>query len=93
MVATVIHDGHELRPEIAELMALGEGDRRREEDPFTGEAVRGVARHIIVHRSRFEFDLNRDGDEFTDVFWGRVQRWRSEQAASPWPPPAPASAP
>jgi hypothetical protein len=62
VVATAIHDGHELRPEIAEQMALGDSDRRREEDPFTGEAVRGVASHVIAHRSRFEFDLNRDSD-------------------------------
>lgn len=60
VVATAIHDGHELRPEIAAQMALGDGDRLREEDPFTGDAVRGVASHVIAHRSRFEFDLNRD---------------------------------
>ena len=41
-------------------MALSDADRLREEDPFTGEAVRSVPRHVIVHRSRFEFDLNRD---------------------------------
>ena len=60
VVATAIHDGHGLRPEIAARMALGDDDRLREEDPFTGEAVRGVACHVVVHRSRFEFDLNRD---------------------------------
>ena len=62
VVATAIHDGHELRPEIAARMVLGEDDRRREEDPFTGDAVRGVPNHVIVHRSRFEFDLNRGPD-------------------------------
>jgi N-formylglutamate amidohydrolase len=60
VIATAIHDGHELRSEIAAQMSLGDLDQLREEDPFTGEAVRGVARHIIAHRSRFEFDLNRD---------------------------------
>ena len=60
VVATAIHDGHELRPEIAALMALGDADRLREEDPFTGDAVGGVACHVVVHRSRFEVDLNRD---------------------------------
>jgi hypothetical protein len=60
VVATAIHDGHDLRPEVAARMALSDPDRLREEDPFTGEAVRSVPTHIIVHRSRFEFDLNRD---------------------------------
>jgi hypothetical protein len=62
VVATAIHDGHELRPEIAAQMSLDEGDRLREEDPFTGEAARGVPMHIIAHRSRFEFDLNRGSE-------------------------------
>lgn len=62
VIATAIHNGHDLRPEIAERMALSEPDRLREEDPFTGEAVLDVATHVIVHRSRFEFDLNRPPD-------------------------------
>ena len=62
VVATAIHDGHDLRPEVAALMALSDGDRLREEDPFTGDAARGVACNVVVHRSRFEFDLNRGAD-------------------------------
>ena len=62
VVATAIHDGHDLRPEIASRVALTNDDRLREEDPFTGEAVSGVAAHVIAHRSRFEFDLNRAAD-------------------------------
>ncbi|HET9428276.1 MAG TPA: N-formylglutamate amidohydrolase [Allosphingosinicella sp.] len=62
VIATAIHDGHDLRPEAAAAMALSEADRLREEDPFTGEAVRDVPTHIIAHRSRFEFDLNRSAD-------------------------------
>ena len=41
-------------------MALSDADRLREEDPFTGEAVLEVPQYVIAHRSRFEFDLNRD---------------------------------
>ncbi len=59
VVATAIHDGHGLREEVRAAMALGEADRLREEDPFTGQAVEGVATHVIACRSRFEFDLNR----------------------------------
>ena len=62
IVATAIHDGHDLRPEVAARMALSDGDRLREEDPFTGDAARGVACNVVVHRSRFEFDLNRGAD-------------------------------
>ena len=74
IVASAIHDGHGLRPEVAAAMALGDGDRLREEDPFTGQAVVGVDNHIIVHRSRFEFDLNRGVDgaiyETPEQSWG-----------------------
>ena len=80
MIATAIHDGHGLRPEIAAEMALSDGDRLREEDPFTGEAVRDVAQHIIVHRSRFELDLNRDRENAVyrtpEQCWG-LQVWKS----------------
>ena len=62
IVATAIHDGHDLRPEVAEAVALGDAERLREEDPFTGQAVLDVPAHTVVHRSRFEFDLNRDTD-------------------------------
>ncbi len=74
VVATAIHDGHDLRAEVAAAMALADPDRLREEDPFTGQAVTGVDNHIVVHRSRFEFDLNRGADsaiyETPDQAWG-----------------------
>jgi hypothetical protein len=74
IVATAIHDGNHLRADVAAAMKLGDGDRLREEDPFTGQAVVDVPTHIIVHRSRFEFDLNRAHDgavyETPDQAWG-----------------------
>ena len=82
MLATAIHDGHGLRPEIAREMALGDDDRLREEDPFTGEAVRDVPFHIIVHRSRFEFDLNRAAEgaiyRTPEQCWG-LEVWKFEE--------------
>jgi N-formylglutamate amidohydrolase len=60
VAAAAIHDGHGLRAEIAERMVLAEADRLREEDPFTGQAIRGVPTHFISHLSRFEADLNRE---------------------------------
>ncbi len=59
VLATAIHDGHELRDEVAQAMVLPAADRLREEDPFTGQAIVDVPTHIVVHRSRFECDLNR----------------------------------
>jgi hypothetical protein len=63
VVATAIHDGTDLREEVAAAMKLSVPDRFREEDPFTGQAVAGVPTHVIVHRSRFEFDLNRGAED------------------------------
>lgn len=59
VVATAIHDGHELRPEIAEAMTLVEDVRLREEDPFTSRIMELMPARVSVARSRFEVDLNR----------------------------------
>ena len=84
IVAAAIHDGHELRPEVAAAMTLPVADRLREEDPFTGGAIVDVPTHIIVHRSRFEFDLNRGADgavyETPEQCWG-LKVW--EERPSP----------
>lgn len=81
VVATAIHDGHDVRPEIAAAMALDDAGRLREEDPFTGQAVIDVPAHVIVHRSRFEFDLNRGPDsavyETAEQSWG-LKVWRGD---------------
>jgi len=59
VVATAIHAGHELRPEIAARSALDDATRLREEDPYTDllTAIGGAT--VVAHRSRFEVDLNR----------------------------------
>ncbi|CAN5287129.1 hypothetical protein BH24PSE2_BH24PSE2_16950 [soil metagenome] len=59
VMATAIHDGHELRPEVQALTALDEATRLREEDPYTGTWAALGDLSFIVHRSRFEMDLNR----------------------------------
>jgi len=73
VIATAIHDGHGLRPEVRKLMALDEAGRLREEDPHTGQAVVDVATNVIACRSRFEFDLNRGADEA--VYQTPEQSW------------------
>lgn len=63
IVAVAVHDGHEVRPEIAERLALSEADRLREEDPFTSQWTSIAPTRIIGLRSRFEVDLNRTRDD------------------------------
>ena len=43
-------------------MILDKTTRLREEDPFTGRLAEGLPSWIVVERSRFEVDLNRDRD-------------------------------
>ena len=59
VVATSVHAGHDLRPEIAEAMVLDEATRLREEDPFTDRIAAVVTDRAVTSRSRFEADLNR----------------------------------
>ena len=59
LVASAIHQGHHVRPEIEELLVINENERLREEDPFTGLFAEILENRIIVNTSRFEVDLNR----------------------------------
>lgn len=74
IVATAIHDGHSLRDACAARMQLDANDRLREEDPHTGDAISAIPTHLVVHRSRFEVDLNRARDQAVyrtpDQSWG-----------------------
>jgi N-formylglutamate deformylase len=73
LVAAAIHDGHEVREEVAALLALDERDRLREEDPFTGTWTDVAGTRIIGRRSRFEVDLNRPRDRA--VFLSPEDAW------------------
>jgi N-formylglutamate amidohydrolase len=85
VVACAIHAGQDLRPEVQALMALGRRDRLYEEDSYTGELTEVAGTRLVVHRSRFELDLNRA--RHLAVYrepgeaWG-LHVWRTE-------PPAP----
>ncbi|HKY14150.1 MAG TPA: N-formylglutamate amidohydrolase [Microthrixaceae bacterium] len=59
VLATAIHAGHELRPAIEAHIALDDAVRLREEDPFTDSLSAVGGSSVVVHRSRFEVDLNR----------------------------------
>lgn len=63
LIATAVHDGHDVRDQVAEHVELGDLARLREEDPFTGEWTHVAPTRIIGTRSRFEVDLNRPRDK------------------------------
>ncbi len=79
LIATAIHDGHDLRPEVADLMELPAAERLREEDPYTGSWVDIAPTSIVARRSRFEVDLNRPREKAVyvhpDDCWG-LNVWR-----------------
>ena len=81
IVATAIHDGHELRSEVAERMALSSQERLREEDPFTGGWTAVANTRVVAHRSRFEVDLNRPREKAVyrkpEDAWG-LHVWKDE---------------
>ncbi|MBM9595877.1 N-formylglutamate amidohydrolase [Roseitranquillus sediminis] len=63
VIATSVHSGHAVRPELAGRLALDGDARRREEDPLT-DIWAGVGDDVFrAHVSRFEVDLNRPEEE------------------------------
>jgi hypothetical protein len=84
LLATAIHDGHEIRPELVDLLAISEADRLREEDPFTARWTTVAANRIVARRSRFEVDLNRPPEQAVyqvpDDAWG-LQVWKERPSA------------
>lgn len=59
VLATAIHAGHAVLPELGARIALSEAERLREEDPGTDHLADLGTSRVVVHRSRFEVDLNR----------------------------------
>jgi N-formylglutamate amidohydrolase len=80
-----LHHGSALREEVRAQLAIGPHQRRREEDPHSGDWARISPNHAIALRSRFEVDLNRPPQSAVyrepDDAWG-VRVWNSR------PPPA-----
>ena len=79
VLATAIHAGHDVRPEVERELAIDEPDRRREEDPYTDHLIAPLDAQMVVHRSRFEVDLNRAREDAVysddDDTWG-LDVWR-----------------
>jgi len=59
VVGTAIHNGADVGSACQSLMCLPDLERLREEDPFTEHFIADFPTQIIVHRSRFQVDLNR----------------------------------
>ena len=59
LVAAAIHAGNNIRQTLRPFCALNSAERLREEDPYTDIWTSIAETTIIVHQSRFEFDLNR----------------------------------
>jgi len=73
LVAVAIHDGHALRSEVDDLIALTPLERLREEDAFTGRWTSIAPTRVIGLRSRFEVDLNRRRERA--VYLGPHDAW------------------
>src|SRR5687768_2119530 len=63
IVACAVHDGHDVRPDVAACLRLDAAQRMYEEDPHTGQWTSIAPTRIVALRSRFELDLNRPRDK------------------------------
>ena len=59
VVACAVHAGNEVRSEALRHMAIRRRQRFVEEDPYTDELTAVAPTSVVVHRSRFEVDMNR----------------------------------
>jgi len=58
-LCAVIHNGGNLRAELADNCLLSQAERYYEEDPYTGNFIEQQAVTLIGNDSRYEYDLNR----------------------------------
>ncbi len=81
IVATAVHEGHQVRDELSGLFNISDEERLREEDPFTGKWLQVSDNNIIVHHSRFETDVNRPREKAVYIkpgdAWG-LKVWKNE---------------
>lgn len=73
VVFTAVHSGHDLRDEVRQHLVLDEATRLREEDPLTDRLGADVGSGLVMHRSRFETDLNRP--RASSVYQTPEQAW------------------
>ncbi|AZN95928.1 N-formylglutamate amidohydrolase [Mesorhizobium sp. M9A.F.Ca.ET.002.03.1.2] len=83
VIGTAIHSGSDVGRACQSLLCIADPDRLREEDPFTEHFIADFPTQIIVHRSRFQVDLNRAREAAVyrspDQSWG-LNVWREPPA-------------
>lgn len=62
VVACAVHAGDQVRAEVLRHMGIRRRQRFFEEDPYTDQLTDVVDTSVVVHRSRFEIDMNRARD-------------------------------
>lgn len=81
VVAVALHDGHDVRADVAALFAIAQNHCWREEDPFTATWTAIGDTKIVGRRSCFEFDLNRPREKAIYLkpkdAWG-LQVWQQK---------------
>jgi hypothetical protein len=71
-VSTAIHNGGNIRQELAASCLLSQPERYYEEDPHTGSFIEQQPLTLICHDSRYEYDLNRSHENCVyETAWGR----------------------
>jgi N-formylglutamate amidohydrolase len=85
LVACAVHAGNQVRTEALGHMAIRRRQRFLEEDPYTDQLAEVAGTSVVVHRSRFEVDLNRSRDRaiyrVPGDAWG-LQVWREPLPAA-----------
>ena len=59
LLATAIHNGHWLPPQLSQISGITDAQRLREEDPHTGKIAALFPNYVVLESSRFAVDLNR----------------------------------
>ncbi|HEX2054045.1 MAG TPA: N-formylglutamate amidohydrolase [Actinomycetota bacterium] len=83
VVAAAIHAGDRLRPEVLRHIALSPPERLREEDPYTDKWTTVADSRVVVHRSRFEVDLNRPRERA--IYAAPIDAWGLKVSEGPVP--------
>ena len=84
LVACAVHDGHDVREDVAACLRLDDAQRRYEEDPYTAQWTSIAPTRIVARRSRFEVDFNRPREKAVYITpadaWG-LNVWRCSPPA------------
>lgn len=83
LIATAIHDGHALWPQVAERIALSEDVRLREEDPYSARWTAIASSWLVGTHSRFQCDFNRPRE--ASVYRTQDEAWGLEVWNAPLP--------